>query len=180
MIGLSNSQSGRKTGPCQKRCWSEDTKAMTVPWASKNTMKSSNLKNRSRCGQRIITSSGTSSMFLLHLGLHLRKPRTWTSRFVTMCCLCSTIDSGLGELEIGGKCNQSVRCRATHACQYDNEFTRVASDSFVIWSRIDSLAARVNRFWTRYVCTWVWRLLFILINTGRGHLCVLAASAERF
>ena len=97
-----------------------------------------------------------------------------------MCCLCSTIDSGLGELEIGGKCNQSVRCRATHACQYDNEFTRVASDSFVIWSRIDSLAAQVNRFWTRYVCTWVWRLLFILINTGRGHLCVLAASAERF
>jgi hypothetical protein len=23
-------------------------------------------------------------------------------------------------------------------------------------------------------------LLFILINTGRGHLCVLAASVERF
>ena len=92
----------------------------------------------------------------------------------------SKVDSGLGELEIGRKCNQSVRCRATHACQYDNEFTRVASDSFVIWSRIDSLAARVNQFWTRYVCTWVWRLLFILINTGRGHLCVLAASAERF
>lgn len=33
-------------------------------------------KTWSRCGQRIITSSGTSSMFLLHLGLHVRNPRT--------------------------------------------------------------------------------------------------------
>jgi hypothetical protein len=56
--------------------------------------------------------------------------------------------------------------------------SRVTNLSHGCWSY--SLAARVNRLLPRYVCTWVGRLLFILVDTGRGHSCVLAASAERF